>query len=82
MKNSFNRILDLIDHTERAVSIKDPVYGDSYKDFKKKISEEDANLEKAISLMLFALTEVLSVEVDKIYAELEKLTKEGEKDGI
>ena len=82
MENSFNRILDLIDLTEKTVSIKDPLYGESYKDFKKKIAEENANLEKAFSLMLFALTEVLSVEVDKIYAELEKLTKEGEKDGI
>lgn len=82
MKNSFNRIIDLIDLNRNIVSIKDPEFGESFNNYKKKVSEEGASLEKAISLELFAITEVISKEVDKIYEELEKLTKEGEKDGI
>lgn len=76
-KDSFFRIIDEIDHCKDVICAKEEDVNLSMKKYRKMIHDSsEAYTEKAINLCIFAVVQVFSEELDKIYDELNGIIDE------
>ena len=79
--NPFIELMEKINHTKSVICRKESVVSKSEQDYKAKaLEEDDACIEKAINLNLFAIVEVLSEELETINNQLAAI--DGEIDAI
>lgn len=75
--NSFIELMEKINHTKNVICRKESVVSKSEKDYRNKaLEEDDACIEKAINLNIFAIVEVLSEELDRIDKEIARINEE------